>query len=170
MAIGTFSNPKRIRLGNRWQVSATYTPAASTGATGDALTAAALKQLGLGALDQLIMGPLVNEDGSAAAHIGWRRGTDGLGKIHIYEGVSPHLHTFIVKAGTAAAGTDTMNIKGATGSAVIGKEEATEKINPGGATAGGVQAAAAGATTLGRQSGGDFSAYQSAVVAVGRGV
>lgn len=57
-------------------------------------------------------------------------------KIVVYRvgAVTGHTHDFLVKGGTAAGSTDVLNIK----SLVIGKEEATDRTNTGGA-AGGVQ-------------------------------
>ncbi len=64
------------------------------------------------------------------------------GKLHAYQsGLAAHTHSFLVKGGTAAAGTDAINIKGTT-PVTIGKEAVTDATNLGGA-GGGVQAVAA---------------------------
>lgn len=62
-------------------------------------------------------------------------------KIRMYRSAS-HAHDFLVKGGTAAAGTDALNIK----TVIIGKEAATDATSLGAdsATKGGVIALAAG--------------------------
>lgn len=52
-----------------------------------------------------------------------------------------HTHSFLVKGGQAAAGTDAISIKGSP--VVIGKEAATDATSLGGATNGGVQTSTA---------------------------
>jgi hypothetical protein len=68
-------------------------------------------------------------------------------KIRMYKGAS-HAHDFLVKGGTAAAGTDAINIK----STIIGKESATDATNLAAdvATKGGVQLS--GQNSLGENS------------------
>jgi hypothetical protein len=63
------------------------------------------------------------------------------GEFHFYNAVDAHAHDFLVKGGTAAAGTDALNIK----TVIIGKEAATDATSLGAdsATKGGVLATAA---------------------------
>lgn len=63
-------------------------------------------------------------------------------KIRIYNPLGAHAHDFLVKGGTAAAGTDALNIK----TAIVGKEAATDATALGAdsATKGGVLSKTAG--------------------------
>lgn len=64
--------------------------------------------------------------------------------FHAFYSLPEHDHNFTIIGGTAAAGTDTLNVK----SLVLGKEEATNKtvVGADNATKGGVVEATAGAT------------------------
>ncbi len=89
------------------------------------------------------------------------------GTFHFYNSVDAHLHSFLVVGGTAAAGTDAINIKGAS-PVVIGKEAATNATSLGGATNGGVQLSTADIQDAEAAASGNYSTYIAYCFGIGR--
>ncbi len=138
LAASDFSSIKRTGLSpGRWMVTGVWTLPASYTSGGEPLTNAIMgAKLGLKTIDVMIFTP---KAGSATATFDGTATATTQGKLHAYQsGLAAHTHSFLVKGGTAAAGTDAINIK----ATVIGKEAATDATNTG-TTNGGVQTAAA---------------------------
>lgn len=89
------------------------------------------------------------------------------GLFHFYDAVGAHAHDFKVIGGTAAAGTDALNIK----TAIIGKEAATNATALGAdsATKGGVLATAATTNTAEAAASTDYSSFTFWVEGIARG-
>lgn len=142
MALATtdFSKVRQTWLGpNSKRVTGIWTGPASYASGGEDFTRAIVKSaLGLSELRSLSFTPLAKSDGTmypvAFDHV---TSATSQGKAHVGNAVAAHTHSFLVKGGTAAAGTDAINIKGTT-PVTIGKEAATDATNIGGA-GGGVQ-------------------------------
>jgi len=142
LAAGDFSSIKRTGLSpGRWMVTGVWTLPASYTSGGEPLTNAIVAaKLGLKTVDQIIFTP---KAGSATATFDGTSTSTTQGKLHVYQsGTGAHTHSFLVKGGTAAAGTDALNIK----ATIIGKEAATDATNTGG-TNGGVQTTTAANTS-----------------------
>lgn len=142
-----------------WDFWFKFTGPASYGSGGDAMTKANAKAAleGISEVKFLVAAPAGNADYTSGAFCTFEPVNDGTdaGVFHFFNSTPAHLHSFLVKGGTAAAGTDTVNIK----SLVIGKEEATDRTNLGGATNGGVQNSTAVAAATEATAATDFSTY-----------
>lgn len=136
-----FSLIKRNGLSpGRWMVTGVWTLPASYTSGGEPLTNAIMAaKLGLKTIDVAIFTPKV---GSVDVTLDSVTTATTQGKLHAFQsGLAAHTHSFLVKGGQAAAGTDAISIKGTT-PVTIGKEAATDATNVGG-VGGGVQANAA---------------------------
>jgi hypothetical protein len=165
MALGTFSNIQRSAVGNRWLVTGTYTPSASNqSATGDAITAAALKQMRLSKIDTLIFQQIHGNSAANLAGIAWERNTTAGGKIHIYNAVAPHTHDVLALGGLTSS--EPLFVDAAVS---FGKNAATNRTIVGAtaATTGGVMPSAALANST-EAAAGNFSAYRAEFICVGR--
>lgn len=125
-----------------WVVTGKYTGPSSYTSGGESLTNAILKAAtGLNTITTASFSPMFNTSGNTGVSVVFDHvavvGTSQ-GKIRfVNQGSTAHLHSFKVIGGQAAAGTDTITVKGSS-PVVIGKEEATDKTALGGATNGGV--------------------------------
>lgn len=170
-----FSGLKVTQIGNRKMVTGIYQPGASGAAGGthsytsggEVVTQAILKA-GLGLLEVNFweFESLLKSDYTDCAQIAFDHAytASQVGVIHIFQAIPAHLHGFLVKGGTAAATTDVVNIK----SLVIGKEEATDRTNAGGASNGGVQNSTAVNVAAEVASTTAYTNYTSRFVAIGR--
>lgn len=139
LASSQFTNIRRRGLApGVYVVTGTFTGPASYTSGGEDFTNALVKaSLGIQNIQQLVFTRLVDDDNSSLAvgcEFDHARTTSSQGKIRFIAATRPHTHDFLVKGGTAAAGTDAINIK----ATVIGKEAATDATNTG-TTNGGVQ-------------------------------
>lgn len=167
LAATDFSLVKRRGVApGTWVITGKYTGPASYASGGEILTNAILKSaLGINKIDSAIFSPFIDASGNAGVGLVFDHVSTSTtqGKIRaINAGNTAHLHSFLVKGGTAAAGTDTVNIK----SLVIGKEEVTDRTNLGG-TGGGVQnsTAVAGGSEVAAAT--NLSSYSSRFVIYG---
>jgi hypothetical protein len=171
IAATDFVNVKRTPMGPRYLVTGKYVPSGTYTAAGEAITKAiARKGLGISQIDAMGFGGLMSADFATYSQLVFdgARTASIEGKIHIINAVPAHTHTFLVKGGTAAAGTDALNIKGTT-PVTIGKEAATDATNLGGA-GGGVQANTAATVSSEVATASDYSTadHYSYFWAVGR--
>ena len=167
LAATQFTRKKTTLLGAGMKmVVGTFTGPASYTSGGEDMTNALAKAIfGMANVRYLHLTMLIDNDNAAlgvAAAFDHARTASSQGKIRFLNTLPAHLHPFLVKGGTAAAGTDTMNIK----SLVIGKEEATDRTNLGG-TNGGVQNATAVAAGSEVTAATDLSGYVCAFMAIG---
>jgi hypothetical protein len=161
-----FLGAKRLTLGY-WTPSGTYTSGGE-----DLTIAISQSKLEMRNVQFMMFSPLFNAAVSAfglsPVFDGTRTATSN-GKIHILNAVAAHVHSFLVKGGQAAAGTDAISIKGST-PVTIGKEAATDATNIGGA-GGGVQSntAVTGGTEV--AAGTDFTTgtFKAWFIALGTG-
>lgn len=149
----------------------TYTPGSSYTASGEVLTRA-VARAGLQGISEiyslacnLAYKTADGSDGSVAAFEILNTATVA-GTFHIYAATDAHLHSFLVVGGTAAAGTDELNIKGTT-PVTIGKEAATNATNVGG-VGGGVQNSSIDVLASEVAAASNFSAYSIQCRGVGR--
>lgn len=144
IAASDFVVTSKIPMGvGRYEIFGQYTGPASYTSGGEALSNAILAaKLGIKSIEYLGFDPAPKTTTPTDAiqlAFDYIKTATTQGKIHAYQsGVNAHTHSFLVKGGTAAAGTDALNIK----ATVIGKEAATDATNTGGVN-GGVQAATA---------------------------
>lgn len=153
----------RLVVGS-WTPSGTYTSGGE-----DMTTAIAAAKLGLSSIDFINFTPLTATSGGATyANVAFDHtpATNSLGKIHVQGSLAAHTHSFLVKGGQAAAGTDAISIKGST-PVTIGKEAATDATNVGG-VGGGVQANTAGTTQAEMAAATSLTAYSCRFVAYGQ--
>ena len=167
LAATQFTSKKTVLLGAGMKMSVgTFTGPASYTSGGEDMTNALAKAIfGMVNVKYLSFTPLVDNDNAAlAVGVAFDHAAAGSsqGKIRFVNALGAHLHSFLVKGGTAAAGTDTMNIK----SLVIGKEEATDRTNLGG-TNGGVQNATAVVAGSEVVAATDLSGYVCRFMAIG---
>lgn len=124
-----------------WLVTGKFTGPASYASGGEALTNAILKAaLGINHIDVALFTPLVDPTNALVVQLVFDHNATAStqGKLRAFNsGNTAHTHSFLVKGGQAAAGTDAISIKGTT-PVTIGKEAATDATNIGGA-GGGVQ-------------------------------
>jgi hypothetical protein len=147
LAASQFTNLKKVPISpGLYMVTGTFTGPASYTSGGEDLTnALAMSSLGIRRVNTLSFTNLVDENNAALAvgcEFDHNRTSTSQGKIRFVAlGVTAHAHDFLVKGGTAAAGTDALNIK----TVIIGKEAATDATSLAAdtATKGGVLAAAA---------------------------
>lgn len=166
LAAGDFSLVKRTGLSpGRWMVTGVWTLPASYTSGGEPLTNAIMAaKLGLKTIDVMIFTP---KSGSATATFDGVPTATTQGKLHAFQsGTGAHTHSFLVKGGQAAAGTDAISIKGTT-PVTIGKEAATDATNIGG-VGGGVQASTAANTSTEVVAGQNLSTNTVAFVAYGQ--
>lgn len=156
----SFMGPGLKMVTGVWTPSGTYTSG------GEDLTRALLKSItGLSELRSIIFTPLVKASDGTTVNLAFDRNSSATsqGKIRaIAGGAAAHTHSFLAKGGTAAAGTDALNIK----ATIIGKEAATDATNTGGAN-GGVQTTTAGTTDAEIAAGTNLSTYSATFVAYG---
>jgi hypothetical protein len=103
--------------------------------------------------------------GATCAQVGFEptNTSTNTGTFHFFNSVNAHTHSFLVKGGTAAAGTDAINIK----ATVIGKEAVTDATNTG-TTNGGVQNSTAGITSTEAAASGAYNTYICYCRGIGR--
>lgn len=169
LAAADLTTLTRYNLGGGKQiVIGVWTPSGTYTSGGEDLTRAiALAGLGLKTVSAIVFSPLVAATPTtygATPVFDRASSASSWGKIHIPNAVAAHTHSFLVKGGTAAAGTDAVNIK----ATVIGKEAATDATNTGGAN-GGVQNNTAVTTASEAAGATDFSTgvYKAQFVAYG---
>lgn len=155
-------------------VVAEWTGPASYAAGGEILTHAIAKAaLGLRGIHSIAFQPLVDNDGAAGV-VGVNVAFDYTptstthGKIRAFSsGQAAHTHSFLVKGGQAAAGTDAISIKAPVTPVIIGKEAVTDATNLGGATNGGVQSSTVTETAGDVATATNLSAFKARVVVFG---
>lgn len=167
LASSQFTNLRRQPLGpGRWMVTGTFTGPASYTSGGEDFTNALVKaSLGLERLNVLQFTDLIDENNSAlgvGAEFDHNRTSTSQGKIRFLNATRVHTHDFLVKGGTAAAGTDAINIK----ATVIGKEAATDATNTGD-TDGGVQSSTVQVASTEVAAATDLSGYICSFMAIG---
>jgi hypothetical protein len=168
MAIATVTGYNRSPMGNgKWLIWGTITGPASYTSGGEVLTRAFCSSIwGVSDIQGLAVSPAGDATHANGVICNFERtGSDAtnVGEFHFFNAVPAHLHSFLVKGGTAAATTDVVNIK----SLVIGKEEATDRTNLGGATNGGVQNATAAKDASEVAASTDLSTYTFFVWGIG---
>jgi len=151
MTVQHFTNIKKTPLGpGGYMVTGTYSPGAdgAVGGThsyasgGENMTHVLWKAItGCNEILTLQFSRPVHSTVTRAANIDFDhvRTASSHGKVHFRDQVAAHTHSFLIKGGQAAAGTDVITVKAPVSAQVIGKEEATDKTALGGATNGGVQ-------------------------------
>src|SRR5438445_7005502 len=153
----------------RWRIHGKYTGPASYTSGGEALSNAIVAaKFGINHIEELSFSPApktTTPTDSIQLGFDYISTATTQGKIHAYQSLQAHVHSFLVKGGQAAASTDELSIKGTT-PVTIGKESATDATNIGGA-GGGVQAATAANASAEVASGQDLSTYVSHFVLVG---
>lgn len=170
IAAADFAFVEEAWLGSRVKMRIfNWTGPASYASGGEALTTAIGKALGFNEIHAFQCAGLVKaSDGTSVGVRFDHNSTAGTthGKIRVAAGgVAAHAHDFLVKGGTAAAGTDALNIK----TVIIGKESATDATSLAAdtATKGGVMAVAAGTTTAELAATTNLSTYTGRVVIFG---
>lgn len=170
IAASDFAFVEEAVMGPRMRMKIfTWTGPASYTSGGESLTTAIGNALGFKEIHAVQVNRLVKaSDGTSVGVAFDHNGTAGtnFGKFRaVGGGVAAHAHDFLVKGGTAAAGTDALNIK----TVIIGKESATDATSLGvdSATKGGVLANTAGTTAAELTATTNLSAYTGRVVIFG---
>lgn len=150
-----------------WAIRFKYTGPSSYTASGEVLSKTVCKAAmeGISEIYSLDTPLAMPVGGATCAQIGFEplNTSTNTGTFHFFNSTNAHTHSFLVKGGTAAAGTDAINIK----ATVIGKEAASDATNTG-TTNGGVQNSTAGISTAEAAAAGAYNTYICYCRGIGR--
>lgn len=153
-----------------WGIRFKYTGPSSYTASGEVLSKTVCRQAmeGISEIYSLMVPKAMPVGGATGVDCGFEptNTSTNTGTFHFYNSVDAHAHDFLVKGGTAAAGTDAINIK----TVIIGKEAVTDATSLGvdSATKGGVLSSAADIQDAESAASGNYSTYVAYCFGIGR--